>query len=78
MLRVNKRHEIHWKPIKEERNLLLDITDKYAVVDRLNPEQMQELIAYRQALRDLPSQTEVTTRIVWPTPPSFIKELNND
>ena len=51
-----------------------------SAIDRVNPvwysaltaEQQQELIAYRQALLDVPQQDSFPTLIEWPTKPSWL------
>lgn len=75
---VNKRQDSHWKTIREERDRLLEITDKYLIADRLDAEKAEQLVKYRKLLRDLPEQSPATTRLEWPTPPIFVKELQND
>ena len=65
--------------LREERNLLLDNTDKYVVIDYPHPseEVKQAWLTYRQELRDLPAtatpqldENENLTNVTWPTPPS--------
>lgn len=52
--------------IKSKRNALLRATDSYALSDRVvSP----EMLAYRQALRDLPDQIGFPTDITWPIRP---------
>lgn len=59
---------------RAERDQLL------ASVDRVNPvryaslseQQQQDLIAYRQALLDVPQQTEFPDNIVWPEQPTWL------
>ena len=67
------------KILREERNLLLDKTDKYVVIDYPHPseEVKQAWLTYRQALRDLPSTSTPQldengnlTNFTWPTSPS--------
>tara|TARA_B100000925_G_scaffold290707_1_gene276547 strand:- start:1295 stop:1681 length:387 start_codon:yes stop_codon:yes gene_type:complete len=67
------------KILREERNLLLDKTDKYVVIDYPHPseEVKQAWLTYRQELRDLPAtatpqldENENLTNVTWPTPPS--------
>jgi len=67
------------KILREERNLLLDKTDKYVVIDYPHPseEVKQAWLTYRQALRDLPSTSTPQldengnlTNVTWPTSPS--------
>jgi hypothetical protein len=51
-----------------------------AAVDRVNPvwyaslttEQQQQLIAYRQALLDVPQQTGFPTAVSWPAKPAWL------
>jgi hypothetical protein len=54
-----------------ERNRKLDATDKYTIPDwpHTTPEKKQEWLIYRQALRDLPVNTEDPLNPVWPVPP---------
>lgn len=62
------------------RNMYLDSTDKYVVVDypHATEEKKQEWFAYRKALRDLPKTVmeqnvvldDYLTNVTWPTPPS--------
>ncbi len=67
------------KILREERNLLLDKTDKYVVIDypHSSEEIKQAWLTYRQELRDLPAtatpqldENENLTNVTWPTPPS--------
>ena len=59
------------KELRTERNILLDQSDKYIVADypHATTEKKQEWLDYRQALRDLPANTEDPVNPVWPTPP---------
>ena len=60
---------------RQQRNEILRNT-----VDRVNPvryqsltvEQQAELIAYRQALLDVPNQSGFPNNIVWPTNPPWL------
>jgi hypothetical protein len=60
------------KELRTKRNTLLDQTDKYIVADypHPTPEKKQEWLDYRQALRDLPDNTEDPANPVWPVQPS--------
>ena len=60
-----------FKELRTKRNTLLEQTDKYIVADypHPTPEKKQEWLDYRQALRDLPSNTEDPANPVWPVPP---------
>ncbi len=58
--------------IREERNKLLDDTDRFLVPDRpATEEQREELIVYRQALRNLP-ETISLENPDFPVKPDFI------
>ena len=54
------------KTLRRERNRLLAETDYLALVDSTLTDEMRE---YRQALRDLPANTEDPANPVWPTKP---------
>ena len=55
------------KALRTGRNQLLAETDYLALSDQTMTAEMQ---AYRQALRDLPANTEDPANPVWPTKPS--------
>jgi len=56
-----------WKVLRQERNTRLAETDWMATSDRT---MTTEETAYRQALRDLPSNTTDPASPTWPTKPS--------
>ena len=57
---------VNWEDLRIKRNKLLAETDHLALSDHvLTP----EMTAYRQALRDLPSNTTDPANPVWPTKP---------
>ena len=57
--------------VREQRDLLLQQSDWTQSNDSpLSAEQKQEWATYRQALRDLPSNTTDFANPVWPTKPS--------
>jgi hypothetical protein len=60
------------KDLRKKRDDLLAKTDKYALPDwpHASLEKQREWLDYRQALRDLPSNTEDPANPVWPTVPS--------
>ena len=60
-----------WKCIRERRDMELSKTDKYIVADfpHPTPEIKQAWLDYRQALRDLPSNTTDPENTVWPEAP---------
>jgi len=51
---------------RKERDRLLEDTDVYALSDVT---MSSEMSTYRQALRDVPQQTDFPTTITWPTHP---------
>lgn len=57
--------------LRENRNQLLDKTDRYTTIDYPHPteEAKQAWLDYRQALRDLPANTTDPENPVWPSPP---------
>jgi hypothetical protein len=60
------------KELRQERNKLLEQTDRYATLDfpHSNLVVQQTWFDYRQALRDLPTVTEDPANPVWPVQPS--------
>jgi len=68
---LDRAREYEWRGIREERNLLLAECD-YMIIKALEAGTTlsDEWIAYRQALRDLPSTSDTPGGIVWPTKPS--------
>ena len=60
------------KELRKERDALLIKTDKYALPDwpHASLAKQTEWIEYRQALRDLPGNTEDPANPVWPTVPT--------
>lgn len=63
--------EIYSKTLRRKRDSILEKTDKYTVPDypHPTPEARQAWLDYRQALRDLPANTEDPANPVWPVPP---------
>jgi hypothetical protein len=60
-----------WMMLRRERKNLLSDSDWTQGRDSpLTTEKQDEWVAYRQALRDLPSTVTDPTNVVWPTPPS--------
>ena len=51
--------------VRAQRNELLAASDSMALADRITPEWRD----YRQALRDVPSQSGFPNTITWPTKP---------
>ena len=60
------------KKLRAERDIILSQTDKYATIDypHASEEAKQAWLDYRQALRDLPANTEDLSDPTWPTPPN--------
>jgi len=52
--------------VRQERNSLIEETDYLALSDNTMTSDMQ---TYRQALRDIPSQSGFPTNVTWPTKP---------
>lgn len=70
---------IAFELLRNNRNLLLDKTDKYIISDFAHPSEeiKQAWLTYRQELRDLPAtatpqldENGNLTNVTWPTPPS--------
>jgi len=61
-----------WKELREERNKRIAETDYLAIPDYPHPteEAKQAWLDYRQALRDLPSNTTDPENPVWPQAPT--------
>jgi hypothetical protein len=61
--------------LRADRDDLLSKTDKYALLDwpHTSLEKQREWLEYRQALRDLPSNTEDPANPVWPEKPPLPK-----
>ena len=51
--------------VRSQRDSLLQQSDVYALADRIT----DEWTAYRQALRDIPSQAGFPDSVTWPTKP---------
>ncbi len=68
--RADKEFKNAAAPIIEQRNALLDQSDKYVLEDfPLTPEKKAEWRAYRQALRDITLQETFPHSVDWPTSP---------
>ena len=62
-----------WKNLRQERNRRLSEVDWVFVEDvQLSDENYKAWVAYRKALRELPSTTEDTENPIWPEKPSII------
>lgn len=68
-----------WKNIRQERNRRLAEVDWVFSTDyQMEDGERSVWVAYRQALRDLPSVTEDPTNPMWPTKPSTPKGTTLD
>jgi hypothetical protein len=60
-----------YKLLREKRNYLLKLCDWTVGLDSpLTDVKKQEWIVYRQALRDVPQNTQATNKITWPVMPT--------
>ena len=59
-----------WIYLRQQRDIKLKESDWRVVVTDYPSENKDAWIAYRQALRDLPSNTTDPYTVSWPTPPS--------
>tara|TARA_R110000824_G_scaffold349073_1_gene535921 strand:- start:456 stop:713 length:258 start_codon:yes stop_codon:yes gene_type:complete len=69
--------EVSWETIKTERLSNLLQTDKYMILDYpISQQQKEELILFRQLLRDLPETYELTSDANenYPVMPLFVRE----
>lgn len=63
------------KAIRDKRDNLISETDYYLMPDYpLNPQNLEELKVYRQALRDVPEQEGFPRDVRWPDVPKFLCE----
>lgn len=63
---ADKSNDAKAEAIRAKRNSLLRDTDYYALSDVTMSSEMN---TYRQALRDVPQQTDFPTTVTWPTKP---------
>ena len=65
-----------WMALRGERDQLLGRTDFFMSVDFYNDvlsvQEQTDVSTYRQALRDLPSNTGDPTDVTWPTKPQIL------
>lgn len=65
--------------VRSERNRRLAETDYYMMPDYpSDPNNIEEMRAYRQALRDIPKQEGFPSKFTWPDVPKFLCEDNSD
>lgn len=61
------------KAIRDKRDNLIGETDYYLMPDYpSNPQNLEELKVYRQALRDVPKQEGFPRDVHWPDVPKFL------
>lgn len=59
--------------VRAERNMKITETDYYVMSDYpSNPQNLEELKVYRQALRDVPKQEGFPRDVRWPDVPKFL------
>ena len=66
----NKQHYYAWQRVREQRNNLLNESDKLITIDRwekLSCEEKDRISEYRQALRDLPLRDSDPNNIIFPS-----------
>lgn len=69
---TDRETQAQWDDLRSKRATLLNKSDWTQVPDSpLSDEQKAAWATYRQALRDLPSQTNDPQNAVWPTPPNM-------
>tara|TARA_B100001142_G_scaffold306609_1_gene336553 strand:+ start:769 stop:1356 length:588 start_codon:yes stop_codon:yes gene_type:complete len=71
LMSQNQSNDLIMTTLRAKRNTLLEQTDRYATLDypHSNLAVQQAWFDYRQALRDLPANTEDPENPVWPVPP---------
>ena len=69
---IKIKREIRLNFIRNKRNILLRESDIYSLPDYPHPteEAKQAWLDYRQALRDLPANTEDPSNVTWPREPT--------
>lgn len=61
--------------VRAKRDSLITETDYYLMPDYpSNPQNLEELKSYRQALRDLPVQEGFPRNVRWPDVPKFLRK----
>lgn len=65
--------------VRAERDMKIAETDYYMMPDYpSDPNNIEEMKAYRQALRDIPKQEGFPSKFTWPDVPKFLCENNSD
>lgn len=71
--------EILAENARSERDRRIAETDYYMMPDYpSDPNNIEEMKAYRQALRDIPKQEGFPSKFTWPDVPKFLCEDNSD
>lgn len=71
--------EILAENARSERDRRIAETDYYMMPDYpSDPNNIEEMKAYRQALRDIPKQEGFPSKFTWPDVPKFLCEENSD
>lgn len=65
--------------VRSERNRRIAETDYYMMPDYpSDPNNIEEMKVYRQALRDIPKREGFPSKFTWPDVPKFLCEYNSD
>ena len=71
--------EILAENVRSERDRKIAETDYYMMPDYpSDPNNIEEMKAYRQALRDIPKQEGFPSKFTWPDVPKFLCEDTSD
>ena len=71
--------EILAENARSERDRRIAETDYYMMPDYpSDPNNIEEMKAYRQSLRDIPKQEGFPSKFTWPDVPKFLCEENSD
>ena len=71
--------EILAENVRSERDRRIAETDYYMMPDYpSDPNNIEEMKAYRQSLRDIPKQEGFPSKFTWPDVPKFLCEDNSD
>lgn len=71
--------EVLAENVRSERDRKIAETDWYMMPDYpSDPNNIEEMKAYRQALRDIPKQEGFPSKFTWPDVPKFLCKDNSD
>lgn len=69
-VKMQQKEAMAWDLLRSRRDALIQETDKYLLPDfPIDAEKVEEIEAYRQALRDLPQKTKKPAKVKWPVKP---------